>query len=163
MPVVRRVAVMAALAAGVEASLVAGAALHRADGMAVSGGMLPAGRGAGAGGFPVAGSLTQLLPPARTHIATFTTAPTTTPITTPITGFQTPINRGAPLGATPAEPNVGHLPIAADADIALTERVYQPIGIGRVDATRARRLIVAFSSCTAGQVGRICDGAIQAF
>jgi hypothetical protein len=87
---VRRATVMATLAAGVAAYPVAGAAPDPPDGMAVSGGSVPAGRGAGAGGFLVIGSPMQLLPPVRTPIDSFTTAPITIPITTRITGFHTP-------------------------------------------------------------------------
>src|SRR3954462_8217764 len=87
-PAVRRVAFMAILAAGMAAYPVAGAELGRLDGMAVSGGILPAGRGAG--DFLLLDSLMRRLPPARLHIASSTTALTTIPITTPITGFPTP-------------------------------------------------------------------------
>src|SRR4051794_20861420 len=84
--VVCRAAVMATLAAGIAAYLVAGpelGAVGMADGMAASDGMVPA----GTRGFLVAGSPVQLPPPVRTHIDTYTTALTTTLTTTLITGF----------------------------------------------------------------------------
>ena len=89
----RQAVVIPTPGAGVAGYPVAGAAPGRLDGVADSVGMRPAGRGAGAGGFLPAGSLTPRLRPARLHINSSTTAPTTIPITTPITGFHTPHRR----------------------------------------------------------------------